>query len=399
MKRRFGILALVLAAALVVSPLARAQEETPGEEPGVEQPELQKEELLEEVDEAAADAGVEPEVILDAEIDTEITKPNGEKKQVKVSVGDAIDALAGESVLVEDGSGILGTPELGIGNLMHFFLDVEVFTKGVQVYNDSYPLGGTEPAPRESTFALPDASNYAHYDVKKSDYVPTTPLLPVINPLALAGGAAPLPPEAPALPPILALHYGGKLTSVVGSGWGDKAPETGVTRINSGSHCGGTALAGVCNNVDTRERETSDANPWPVYLPLLGEGSTTLEDDQIDFAGWGIVTQGASCTDGRVVRYTHINTTFVKRTIRTTIFVPMCTGFGLLLGDGAAIYEPAPVSFRAIPVIWDPAPEPVKQVITAVDEAIGSVPVGDTLGQVLGAGGEIPDPDDPLPSG
>src|SRR5687768_1963886 len=118
MKRRFGILALVLAAALVVSPLARAQEDTPGDEPGVEQPEIQKEELLEEVDEAAADAGVEPEVILDAEIDTEITKPNGEKKQVKVSVGDAIDALTGESVLVQDGSGILGTPEISVGNLM-----------------------------------------------------------------------------------------------------------------------------------------------------------------------------------------------------------------------------------------------------------------------------------------
>jgi hypothetical protein len=148
------------------------------------------------------------------------------------------EALAVELATSLDGpTGILGTPEVAAGLIVHLFVDTR-----------SGPAGTVHP-PR--------------YDVHKSALVPT---LGTLDLSALSGielppiDGVPLPTDLAGL--LATLAPGGQLTQVKGGGWS-----------------GGTHVAGALN-ADT----APGPDDMPIWLPLLTTG--TLPDKKIDFIGY-----------------------------------------------------------------------------------------------------------------
>ena len=336
MKRAIRILALVLVALLVLPGWALAQEAPP--EPEGNTDEVLAEEIEEEVA-AIEEVDTSADAVLDADITFQFEDPA--EPPVTVTVREALVRIAGHTFVdTENNGGAGGTPETAIGNILHIYVDANV---------ELFPLTPVSLLP-----PAPNVSN--HYDVVESQYTPNTPIVPVPNPLLLAGVA--VPPEAPAglSSPILFMHAGGKLKHVRGSGW------------DAATHTVGSGPLGP--NIDTAPRETTPEDPWPIWLPIVT--GDALPDTSIDFTGFAQVIQSQSCT-------------VLSRVIFGVdrAFARICVGLGILFGDGLSfLSDEPPVDVRSLPAIWEPAPEPIPTVMAAVDDALSQVDVFGLLDQL-----------------
>ena len=347
MKRIVRILALVLVTLLVLPGWALAQEapaEPDGNNDEALAQDIQEEvEQFEEVD-TSADA------YLDTDVTLQFDDPN--EPPVTVTVREALVRIAGRTFVdTENNGGTGGTAETALGNILHIYVDANV---------EVFPLILPTALPPE-----PDVSS--HYDVVESQYTPNTPIVPVPNPLLLAGVPAPEGAPEGLSSPILFMHAGGKLKNVRGSGW------------DSATHTVGSGPLGM--NIDTAPRETTDEDPWPIWLPVVTGGA--LPDTSIDFTGFAQVIEGQGCT-------------LVTRVIFGVerVLARVCIGIGVLFGDGLSfLSDEPPVDVRSLPAIWDPAPEPVPTVMAAVDDALSMVDVFGLVDQLpLDQLPEVPPP-------
>lgn len=314
--------------------------------------------VVEEVHEAAREAGMDNgNAILEQEVTLELPDEQGSTEPVTLSIEEAIVRVAGRTIIdSEEHSGYLGLPWGSAGNIMHAYVDVLVSGPTVLPWQAELP-------------EAPDADSLLHYDVVESDYVPNTPIVPVINPLLLAPADT---PEELDLPPLLAMHWGGPLKSVQGSGW------------LMGFHSAGTTPLG--SSVDTQDRSGDEDAQAPFWIPLIEDGELAIEDEAIDFAGFAVVTQDASCERIQIDSPPRLSGLIPGFHIVTDV----CASFGLLLGDGVTFFDgEGPFDLREDgALLWEPAPEPVKQVVDAVGDVLGEVPTDEILGDVLGLVGD-----------
>ena len=301
--------------------------------------------ILGQIEVIANQNGVNANDLLHAEIKIQ---PSDGSDPIPVTVEDAILRIAGKSIIDPEFHGILGTPQANAGDILHFFTDLQVDT-----FN---------PPLTFAQFSAQPAPTMAKYSVLESGLVPSTPLVPVPNPLALTG--QPLPPEVPAglASPLLFVHWGGRLKSIQASGYDfGVSVQLGTTTLNSGgSHSAGTTATG--SNVDTEDTTAND--PWPVWLPVL-TGDAARPDEQIDFLGFGqvLINTQIPC----IPTLAFVSGVGLRVTKRT------CISLGAMLGDGASLFDGAPVDLRATTAavgVWNPVPEPLATVLSALEQAI-----------------------------
>jgi hypothetical protein len=242
---------------------------------------------------------------------------------------------------------------------MHLFLDIN--------FEQFIPSLACNPAPCTATNLppnLPARPAQSQYSVVESPLTPNTPLVPVPNPLILSG--QPLPPEVPAglASPLLLTHMGGRLKSVQErqlvrqSAFLANPPRLSLPLFYTGSHTAGTSPLG--GNVDTEARQTTESDPWPIWLPYITGGS--VADTAIDFVGFAIVVNSVTCSHS-------ISAISGRVTSRT------CTALGLLLGDGASMFEDSPLDLRqTLAPLFADQPAEVDGVVQLIDDTIGSVP-------------------------
>jgi hypothetical protein len=343
-RTRSRVAIATIAALLVLPGVALAQEADPAVEPGNE---AIAEEVVAEAEAAKAEA--------DAVLATVLELDLGEGAEpVLVTIEEALERLAGGTLLDPNAA---EPSAINAGDVMHIYVDVNV---------ESFPFPGL---PASAT--LPPAPVLTHYDVVESGFVPSTPLVPVPNPLLLTGQELPegLPPGLAS--PILFLHAGGRLKNVQGSGW-----DTGTHTVGSGP---------LGPNIDTSPRVTTPDDPWPIWLPVVTGG--VIPDTSLDFTGFAIVIQGQGCS------LVQVPIPFLG--LRT--FARICIGFGTLIGDGLTFFNGAPpVDIRGtLAPLWGPPPPPLDGVVTTLEEALASIPLGEVLATILGA---IPPPPTGMPS-
>jgi hypothetical protein len=305
--------------------------------------------MIERIAEAAEEAEVPVELVLDATVELELPDGEGGTQTTTLTVSEAIEALAGGTLLdEEENSGWAGTPWTNAGNVMHIAANLSVQVVTV-------PRTATDPV----------VVDVHPYSVVESDYTPDTPVVPVPNPLLLAGAVTDLPDvdDPLNLPLLLATHWGGRLKNVQGGDWSVL-----------GAHSAGSHLIGT--NLDTAERPEDDEAVFPFYAPVIDEGVLLLPDEAIDFAGFATVVNSSDCSRTRV-----LNIPFTQNMIAADI----CLGVGVLLGDGASFFNgEGPVDLRDdLAPLWEPAPEELQPALDAVDEVVAQIPVGEVLEQVL----------------
>lgn len=308
MKRIIG--AAVVSGALALGGIPAAADD---------QPATIADDVVAQVQAIAEETGVPVEDILGQEIPLEGDVPDGSTTTLQELLAQLGDSPAGDPSY----TGVAGTPQLAAGNVLHAYAEARAFL-----------------APRDF---VPDTSDYRKYDVAESAYSPDTPAAPVINPLVAAG-------DPGDLPPLLAVHYGGRLKSVQFAG-------ANLLSV----HSAGTTPAG--SNVDTAPREPADTDtlPTPVWVPFAHPGTVAMADTTMDYVGFALVTQGGSCSK--------VDIPFTQ----SAYFV--CVGAGLLLGDGVANFDGGPLDLRAeVPLLWEPAPaEPPYDALPALP-AVPDVP-------------------------
>jgi len=311
--------------------------------------------LIERIQQKVGSAGLDADRILDEDIAIQLRD-----RTVTVPVREALARLSGASVIDEGANtGVAGTPQLTAGGILHIAANLRLQT---------FPLTPVSQ--------LPPAPDLRPYDVRESQFSPTTPVVPVINPLVLTG--ADLPEGAPPGldDPILLLHPGGRLKSVQGGSW------SVLGTHGAGSH-------GIGHNLDTGARETTDGDPWPVWLPLVT--GAMIPDRSIDFLGFGTVVNSSTCTLVRA-------SSNPASPLFGRVIARICVGVGAIIGDGVAQFNGGgPIDFRNdLMPLWEAAPEELTALLGTVDGAVGSLPLGDLLGVI----GDLPGADLPeLPEG
>lgn len=351
-RRRVRLGAAVTTLALLAAPAAASAQDA-----GTEGQTPTSDAVLADLEAAAEDAGVPPEAVLDQEVTVELPGEDGQPEPVTLTVEEFVLEVAGRSVISsEDHTGFLGLPHAGAGNLMHVYVDVVAATHSLML--------PTNPAVPD----MPAEEDLLRYDVAEAGLTPSTPIVPVINPLLLAGGLAPLPETPEEVPsgsiavldqPLLGAHWGGKLTSVQGSDY------------TTGFHSAGTTALGT--SVDTEDVSEDPEAQAPIRLPLIEEGDLAVPDTAIDYLGFATVSQSGECS---------------RLSLSVYYIGYACVTVGVLLGDGAATFDgEGPLDLRNdLAPLWEPAPAPLDEVIAAVDEAIAQLPVGDVLDLV----GDLP---------
>lgn len=328
--------------------------------------------LQTQINNVAAAAGMTPQQIANMVLTTTIPNPTGTASTTTATLQDTINRLAGTAAFAPNNGGILKTPEFNTGNIEHLAVYTRVYGSKTVPKTAPRPI----PTVAEGKALLPQ------YSVATSNYVPTTPLVPGINPLILAPTSTiptlPSPVPSPLIPdtaktPIVALHYGGKLLNVQGTGWNVSGadPSKNITSqggtAGSVGHTAGNSVIGT--SLDTAP--TPAGSQWPTYLPLLTKSNTLVQDTKIDFLGFGIASVTLSCTD------------FGQLTIgnNTTYLGMLCLSVNLLLGDGIATFDGSPVNFRKdLAPLWSPAPPPVDVASNAVSAVVGQVGLTSVLG-------------------
>jgi len=319
-----------------------------------------------------------PSQVLATVLNLEVPTPQGAVDTLSVTVQELVDRVAGTDLFAADSNGILGLPEVSVGQVYHQFLWTATLPKV------TVPTC-VAPAKLEPCTLAPDPTanrinEIPQYHVSTSQFVPSTPLVPGLNPVILL--PAPLNPP-PALPiatpgltqPLLLLHWGGPLINVRGGGW--VSPTTGAPL---GVHSAGSTALGA--NADTAFRPWSiPGDPYPIYLPVgtsndasLTANTKKLKDSAIDFIGTGLPITTKSCTNlGAKTK------AIVNGVSMTTYPSAFCLSFGLLLADGVAIYNKSPLNFHddLLP-LWSPAPPPVSAASAAIAAILGLVTVPPT---------------------
>ncbi len=237
------------------------------------------------------DKGLDPDEVLGrTPVDATLPIDFGEPTEVPTTA-QALCTLAQTRAVaalndVGTGTGILGTPEIAAGLIVH--------------------------TATQTTSGSPTAPSALPYRVSTSKVVPplgklvvpTLPEVPAETPLpATPDGVPALPSDPAGLVGLLAPS--GPLTQVKGSGF-------------SGTHVVGLLNADTAPGPDAQT---------PIWLPLTTAG--TKPDKSLDFVGYGTAQQGQGC--------------FALFGTET------CIGFGVLIGQGAARFGPSPVQLPIVP--------------------------------------------------
>ncbi|MEY2468919.1 MAG: hypothetical protein QOF21_1617 [Actinomycetota bacterium] len=327
------------------------------------------------------------------------------------TVNDLLNRLAGTKIFDAKSNGILGTTEIAIGNISHGYSMGGIAKPAIDGPKCA-PATPSNPCP---TAPNPWAATLPAYSKVTSDWLPTTPAQSVLGTsiiLPLVNGLSPaLPVGLPAAPPwtgvtpgdvpanvcttaplpvycqavsaliktnlILVDTKGGKLVNVQASGLELPDATTGVM-VKKGVHNGGTgALNG--SNLDTAYRVPKQADPSPVYLPLL-TSTAALADNGIDFLGFSPANPSStrSCTNNKDSAGKTIPTTYTPNPDGTeTAHFPAstCSAAGAFAGFGIAVYnDHAPVNFRTdLAPLWDPPPNAVAAVANAAAAVVATL--------------------------
>jgi hypothetical protein len=338
--------------------------------------------MVERVRDLAEDAGMDADTVLSQVITTELPDGEGGVAELTAPLRDVLEGLGGRTTLDEGDEGdggdggaepdAAGAPHLNAGGTLHLAANLSIETFSLVPEAD-----------------LPPAPDVSPYDVVESDYVPSTPLVPGVNPLFLAAGLAgvSLPDEVTEAvagldDPILLLHPGGRLTSVQGSDWNVLGAhgagsyglghnvDTGARGADSEEPADGEEPAGDEEPADGEEPagdETPAGDPWPLWLPLL-TGATAVPDTAVDFAGFAIVVNTSSCS---LVR----GSSNPSSLLYPRIIARVCVGVGAIIGDGVAFFDgTGPIDLRAdVLPLWEPAPEELAPAMAALDDAVAQV--------------------------
>jgi hypothetical protein len=343
-----------------------------------------------------------PEALLNEVLGTEIPSQGS----IVLTVNGLLNRLAGTTIFDATSNGILGTTEIAIGNISHAFNMGSLAKPAIDGPRCVAPATASPCTEAEN----PWVATLPRYSKVTSNWLPNIPaesvlgtsiLLPLINGLTPAAPAA-LPVTLPVtgltlgdIPTTVCLtsttpaicqgfaalikanltlisEPGGRLVNIQGGGWTVPDPVTGKP-IKKGVHNGGTgALNG--SNLDTGFRPgITQADPWPVWLPLL-TSTSALADSSVDFLGFSPANPAVSnsCANNKDAQNKTIPTTYtVENGVEIAHFpASTCKSSGSFAGFGIALYGPAPIDFRIdLAPLWEPAPP----VVTALSDAIGTV--------------------------
>ncbi|WP_372791919.1 hypothetical protein [Paraconexibacter sp.] len=240
-----------------------------------------------------ADRGLDPDTALggtpvDAtlplELGTPTTIPTTAQALCAFAQAYAVQSLSP----VGAGTGVLGTPEVGAGLIIHIAVN--------------------------STSGSPTAPSALPYRITRSKTVPAIGALPALPALPAAIAELPLP-EMPAGVPTPPSDPAGLVATL--------APKGPLTQVKGKGYLSGTHVVGVLN-ADTAPGP-DDANP--IWLPLTTAGAKT--DSQLDFVGHGTASQDQTCF--------------------SLLGTQTCLAVGSVIGTGAAMFGPTPVAIPIIP--------------------------------------------------
>jgi len=361
-----------------------------------------------QIDLIAAALGTTPQQLLNDVLATEIPSEGS----LVTTVNDLLNRLAGTKIFDANSNGILGTTEIAIGNISHGF-SMTGMAKPAIDGPKCLPATSSNPCP---TAPNPHVATLPAYSKVTSEWLPSTPAQSVLGTsivLPLVNGLSPaLPVGLPATPPwtgvtpgdvpanvctaaplpvycqavsalikanlILLDTKGGKLVNIQAQGLQLPNPVAGGAPVKKGVHNGGTgALNG--SNLDTAYRVPTQADPWPVYLPLL-TSTAALADNGIDFLGFSPASPSSSrsCTNNKDASGTTIPTTFTtdEDGVQTAHFpASTCSASGSFSGFGIALYnDHAPVNFRTdLAPLWDPPPNAVAAIANAAATVVAAL--------------------------
>ena len=353
----------------------------------------------------AAALGQTPEELLNTVLGTEIPTQGS----LVMTVNDLLNRLAGTTIFDAASNGVLGTTEIGIGNISHSF------NMGTLAFGPASAPRCVSPAPAPCVDRPnPALSTLPTYSKVTSDWLPSLPaasvlgtsaLIPTVNFLS-PGSPVPLPIGLPAtgitigdIPtgnicltvtdPVtcqastnliktnlsLVSEPGGKLVNIQGSGFV-------VDGVKKGVHNGGTGSSGIVPDTGFRGIQ-SIADPSPVWLPLL-TATSALADSSVDFLGFSPAapTVSNACANNKTgTPPATVPTTYTTDAngVQTAHWpASTCTSSGRFSGFGIAVYGPseghAPVNFRTdLAPLWGPTPVAVEAISQAVAIVVASL--------------------------
>ncbi|MER3453039.1 MAG: hypothetical protein C4344_05165 [Acidimicrobiia bacterium] len=235
--------------------------------------------------------GVDPAILFEAPAELTVSYPDGTARTYWRPFGEVIERLM-PPVVVGEGAGPAGTPEVLVGNTTHLFGH---FYQG--------PTSG--------------AGACGRLTVTTSSVIPEAPFVPVsLAPLYLTPVPGALSPVIPPSSWMLPLYVaGGRVKHIHGS-------------YNLfGFHTAGTLIGSGAST------DTGAPDPYPVWLPMV-TSMGLVRDWSIDFVGHAQFYQATARID------------FFGFTICGTVG-------GMLLSDGVAIFDNRPLA-PGLPVIGLP---------------------------------------------
>jgi hypothetical protein len=353
----------------------------------------------------AAALGKTPQDLLNTVLGTEIPSQGS----IVLTVNQLINRLAGTTIFDNSSNGPLGTTEIAIGNISHAF-NMGSLAKPAA---DAPRCVAPQKVSPCTEAGNPWVATLPTYTKVTSTWLPTIPaesvlgtsiLLPLINGLTPAAPAtvpvtlpvtgvtlgdvpnqvcitATNPPLCQAFATLIKANLtlisepGGQLVNIQGGGWVVPDPVTGKP-VKKGVHNGGTgALNGT--NLDTALRPILQADPSPVWLPLL-TSTAALADSSVDFLGFSPAkpVNVNSCTNNKDSAGKTIPTTYTTVDGVEIAHYPAstCKSSGSFAGFGIALYGPAPVNFRTdLAPLWDPPPSAVSALADAVTAVLATL--------------------------
>ncbi len=389
--------------------------------------------LMEQVNLAAANLQTTPERILNLVLDFYVPTPAEAGTYVSGTLQQVIDRLTGNAVIGGDNSGILGLPEVAVGQITHLVVDI---------MSTACETGGTTAAPDATNWKLlttscaptgeqidviqsctdpslnrdhPDCvatarpfefhenNTIAQYTISRSPYVPAMPgiigLNPLIIALPLALGLSPVDAPEPVLDliqplaaaPLLVTTLQSKLINVQGDGWTDA----------TGSHGAGNQVLG--QSVDTHPKETSPADPFPLYLPFYNGTILAAEPDHaIDFIGFGEPVVNTHTCLNTFEKEEQVNGKWMstyRGGVGFSLFGSWVNVLGLcpsvltmLTSAGIATFNGSPVDFKNdLAPLWSPVPPGADVAIALMVNTLEGILPADLLTGALGLLGDVPD--------
>lgn len=359
-----------------------------------------------QVDLIAAALATTPDTILATVLDTPVPTLDGTTETITETLGQYLERVAGTAVFDETSNGLLGLPEIAVGNISHAYsLSRAMPATSAPRCADPTKIAPCAEAPSPNLAKLPQ------YTKATSNWVPTIPTQTalghsVVVPLAtgILNGTTPAPPvtsvpgtgtpvtgdvptgtvcPVPEVDPTLCAEtlnrlksnllfsVGGPLVNIQGSDfWGPKS-STDSTVVKKAAHNGGTGLLNG-HNIDTVFRSPTQADPYPAWVPLLTSASA-ISDEAVDFIGFSTssAAPSLSCTNvsGGVKTFSIVDGVEV-----TNWPAQNCTSSGSFSGFGLAIYGKSPVNFRTdLAPLWSPAPPVVSQLSASATAIVAAL--------------------------